>query len=183
MGTTPAGWYIGQKQYAAQHSSWGLQYDTTVGPRRHYIPNIVHFLKSDHGLFFTCSVFIIDNVLILFQARCCLTGCSTVRFEQHGSNCDPMSSICISWVCAHHRLLNVVGCHDSDFSHAEDMIAYGPWFEAASRFCVLRHFTRSMAPSVLNGVEVKEAAHVSDFRRIDVCVAFAQLVYVVQLFL
>ena len=55
------------------------------------------------------------------------------------------------------------------FSHADDMIAYGPWFEAASRFCVLRHFTRSMAPSVLNGVEVKEAAHVSDFRRIDVC--------------
>ena len=52
---------------------------------------------------------------------------------------------------------------------AGDMRAYGPWFEAASRYCVLRHFSRSMAPAFLNGVEVIEPAHISDFRRIDVC--------------
>ena len=48
----------------------------------------------------------------------------------------------------------------------------GPWFEAAIKFCVLRLFTSAMAPQEVNGFLVENLAHISDFRRVDVCTPF-----------
>ena len=50
-GATPVGWYIGHHDYAAEHASWALQQEAPAGTKtQHYIPNVVHFLKSDDGL-------------------------------------------------------------------------------------------------------------------------------------